>query len=81
MMYLIALICPPLALALVGRPARAILAAMLLILAAVTWTAGPGLVLAALTVLWAVRVVGDSRAKRELDGFLEVFQEAQVQHH
>jgi uncharacterized membrane protein YdjX (TVP38/TMEM64 family) len=80
MTYLIALLCPPLALAMIGRPVRAILATMLLGLAAATWTAGPGIVIAALTILWACRVVGDNRAKRELDGFLEVFNEAQVQH-
>ena len=81
MTYVIALLCPPLAFALIGRPGRAILAAMLLGLAAACWTTGPGLVLAALTILWACRVVGDSRAKRELDGFLEVFNEPRVQHH
>ena len=80
MTYLIALICPPLAMALVGRPFRAILATMLLGIAVATWTTGVGLLVAALTILWACRTVGDSRAKRELDGFLEVFNETQVQH-
>lgn len=80
MTYLIALLCPPLALVLVGRPLRAVLATMLLVLAAVTWTTGLGLVLAALTMIGACRAVGDSRAKRELDGFLEIFHEATVQH-
>lgn len=78
--YLMALICPPLAMALVGRPYRAILATMLLGIAVATWTTGLGLVIATLTILWACRSVGDSRAKRELDGFLEIFREAEVQH-
>lgn len=80
MMYLIALLCPPLALILIGHPVRATLTAMLLGLAAAAWPSVPGLGLAALTMLWACRVVGDSRAKRELDGFLEVFPGARVQH-
>ncbi len=81
MTYLIALLCPPLALVLVGRPLRAILATILLVLAALTWTSGLGVLLAALTMIGACRAVGDTRAKRELDGFLEVFNEAKVQHH
>lgn len=80
MIYLIALICPPLALVLVGRPLRAVAATAFLGLAATTWTTGFGLPLAALTILWACRVVGDSRAQRELDGFLEVFRGVEVQH-
>jgi hypothetical protein len=80
MTYLIALFCPPLAFALVGRPVRAILATLLLALAALTWNTMFGLLLAALTILWACRVVGDWRAERELDGFLEVFRETTVQH-
>jgi uncharacterized membrane protein YvlD (DUF360 family) len=80
MTYLIALFCPPLAFALVGRPVRAILAVLLLALAALTWTTMFGLMLAALTILWACRVVGDRRAERELDGFLEGFPDAKVQH-
>jgi hypothetical protein len=80
MTYLIALLCPPLAFVLVGRPVRALLATLLLALAALMWNTTPGLLLAALTILWTCRVVGDSRAERELNGFLEVFREAEVQH-
>ena len=80
MTYLIALLCPPLGFALVGRPVRALLATLLLALSALTWNTMFGLMLAALTILWACRVVGDRRAERELDGFLEGFQEAKVQH-
>jgi uncharacterized membrane protein YdjX (TVP38/TMEM64 family) len=80
MIYLTALLCPPLALVLIGRPIRALLATILLGLAAATWTSPAGILLAALMILWTCRVVGDSRAKRELDGFLEVFHEARVQH-
>jgi hypothetical protein len=78
MIYLTALLCPPLALVLIGRPIRAILATVLLAFAVHSWPSVHGLVLAALTMLWACRVVGDSRAKRELDGFLEVFHEARA---
>lgn len=79
MNYLIALICPPLALAVIGRPSRAFAAAALLLIAAATWASGPGVVLAAFTILWACRDVGDRYAERELEEFHRLCREADAQ--
>jgi hypothetical protein len=73
-MYLIALLCPPLALVLIGRPVRAVAATAILGVALAIWPSTAALILAALTILWACQAVGDSRAKRELDSFLESFE-------
>ena len=80
MTYLIALLCPPLALPWSAARCGPSWRRCSWPSPPLTWNTGPGLLLAALTILWACRVVGDSRAKRELDGFLEVFHEAKVQH-
>ena len=72
MKYLIALICPPLALLLVHRPLRALVATFLLVVAILLWSTGLGAVLVAGVILWATRVVGSVAADEELAGFFRL---------
>ncbi len=74
MRYLIALFCPPLAMAWSGKPRQSIVAAMTLIIAAMTWTTGLGVLLVAFTMLWGCRVAGEHYADDELEGFLHLVQ-------
>ena len=73
MRYILALFCPPLAMVRSGKPIRAIASTVLLILAALTWTSGLGMIPAALSMIWACRTVGETYATEELEGFLRLF--------
>jgi hypothetical protein len=69
MRFLIALFCPPLAMARARRPFQALAATAVLVLAAFLWPSVGGLVLIGLTMLWACHVAGDQYAAEELEGF------------
>ncbi len=73
MKYLMALFCPPLAMARSGKPNQAIAATIILILAVFLWKSGLGVIMAALTMMWASRVVGDRYATDELEEFMRLF--------
>jgi hypothetical protein len=79
MRYMIALCCPPLAIALARRPLQAIVATLLLVVAVATWSYGIGVVLAAFVMLWACRASGEHEAERELAGFLRLFNSTRSQ--
>jgi hypothetical protein len=74
MRYLIAMLCPPLAMAWSGRPRQAILAVLTLVVAAATWSSGVGVLLVAFTMLWGCRIAGEHYADEELEGFLHLMQ-------
>jgi predicted anti-sigma-YlaC factor YlaD len=69
MRYVIALFCPPLAMARARRPFQALAATVILVLAAALWPAVGALGLIGLTMLWACNVTGDQYAAEELEAF------------
>ena len=73
MNYLLAVVCPPWAISKSRKPFQATLATMVLVLAAFTWSIGVGILLAAAVILWACRVVSDTYAAEEVEGFLKLF--------
>ncbi len=73
MRYILALLCPPLAMARARKPLRAIASALIVVAAAFTWSSGLGFVLLAVDMAWACRVAGDSYAEEELSEFLRQF--------
>jgi hypothetical protein len=79
MRYMIALCCPPLAIALARRPLQAIASTLLLVAAVATWSHAIGVVLAALVMLWACRAVGEHEAELELAGFRQLFNSTRPQ--
>ncbi len=70
MRYLMALICPPLALMACKRWFQAIPSAILYGLAIVTARYGVGALIEFFLILWAVNVVGDEKAGRESGAFI-----------
>lgn len=73
MRYILAVVCPPWAMSRAHKPFQATVAAMALVLAAITWSTGVGVLLAALVILWSSRVAGNSYAAEEVDTFLKLF--------
>jgi len=71
MRYLIALVCPPLALLACGRWFQAIPCVLLYALAIVTAKYGVGALIEFFLILWAVNVVGDEKAGVEARAFVK----------
>lgn len=68
MLYLIALLIPPLALLLCGKPFQAILSAIVWILAwFMTLFAGAGFIMWVILAVWAIMVVRDRNTRRMLE--------------
>lgn len=68
MLYLIALLIPPLALLLCGKPFQAILSAIVWILAwFMTLIAGAGFIMWVILAVWAIMVVRDRNTRRMLE--------------
>ena len=73
MKYVFALVCPPLAILLSRKPVQALGSLVLCFLAVATWSLGVGGILAAITVMWALRVAGEAGANAEVDRFMADF--------
>jgi len=67
MLYLIALIIPPLALLLAGKPFQAILSAIIWILAWVLAIFGAGFIMWLILAVWAIMVVRDRNTRRMME--------------
>ena len=68
MLYLIALLIPPLALLLCGKPFQAILSAVIWIIAwFLTILAGAGFIVWVIIAIWAIMVVRDRNTQKMLD--------------
>ena len=67
MLYLVALIIPPLALLLCGKPFQAILSAVIWILAWVLAIFGAGFIMWVLLAIWAIMVVRDHNTRKFIE--------------
>lgn len=67
MLYLIALIIPPLALLLCGKPFQAILSAIIWIIAWVLAIFGAGFIVWVILAVWAIMVVKDRNTRRFIE--------------
>jgi ABC-type bacteriocin/lantibiotic exporter with double-glycine peptidase domain len=67
MLYLIALIIPPLALLLAGKPFQAIFSAVIWILAWILAIFGAGFIIWVILAIWAIMVVRDHNTKKLFD--------------
>lgn len=70
MRFFTAVVCPPLAFLLCGRPVRAAIAAVAFVAAVLTVRSGIGLAIDFALILWAIGSVGDEDAKLEARGFV-----------
>ncbi len=70
MRYLIAMLCPPLALAMCRRWFQAVLATILYGLAIVGMESGVGLLIDFFLILWAFRILGERSAELEARAFV-----------
>ncbi|WP_417450344.1 YqaE/Pmp3 family membrane protein [Kordiimonas sp.] len=67
MLYLIALLIPPLALLLCGKPFQAILAAIIWVLAWVLALFGAGFIMWVVLAVWAIMVVRDRNTRKLIE--------------
>jgi len=67
MLYLVALIIPPLALLLAGKPFQAILSAIIWILAWILAIFGAGFIMWVVLAVWAILVVRDRNTRKMLE--------------
>lgn len=67
MLYLVALLIPPLALLLCGKPIQAILSAIIWILAWIFAIFGAGFIMWVILAVWAIMVVKDRNTKQLID--------------
>ena len=67
MLYLVALIIPPLALLLCGKPFQAILSAVIWILAWVLAIFGAGFIMWVILAIWAIMVVRDHNTRKFIE--------------
>jgi len=67
MLYLVALIIPPLALMLAGKPFQAILSAIIWILAWILAIFGAGFIMWVVLAVWAILVVRDRNTRKMLE--------------
>ncbi len=67
MLYLVALIIPPLALLLAGKPFQAILSAIIWILAWILAIFGAGFIMWAILAVWAIMVVRDRNTRKMME--------------
>lgn len=74
MRYILAVICPPLALLVCKRWFQAIVSAIFYALAIVTAPYGFGAVIDFFLILWAFNAVGDEKAGREAREFIKTVQ-------
>ncbi len=70
MRYLLALVCPPLALLVCRRRGQALICSGLCLAGLVSARWGPGVLLLFGCILWAVNAVGDDRAAAVSDRFI-----------
>lgn len=69
MFFILALICPPLAMVLCGARVRAVVAILILATAVMVFGWFAGLIVEFALILWAANVVGDARAHRTAQEF------------
>ncbi len=67
MLYLVALIIPPLALLLCGKPIQAILSAIVWILAWIFAIFGAGFIMWVILAVWAIMVVRDRNTQKLIE--------------
>lgn len=67
MLYLIALLIPPLALLLCGKPFQAILSAILWIIAWIFALFGAGFIMWVILAVWAIMVVRDRNTRKFIE--------------
>lgn len=67
MLYLIALLIPPLALLLCGKPFQAILSAVIWILAWIFALFGAGFIMWVILAVWAIMVVRDRNTRKFIE--------------
>jgi len=68
MLYLVALLIPPLALLLAGKPFQAIISAVIWLLSWVLAIFGAGFIMWAILAVWAIMVVRDHNTQKMLGG-------------
>ncbi|MBV1901755.1 MAG: hypothetical protein KUG56_08790 [Kordiimonadaceae bacterium] len=67
MLYIVALIVPPLALLLCGKPFQAIISAVVWILAWILAIFGAGIIMWCVLALWAIMVVRDRNTRKMME--------------
>ena len=80
MRYMLAVVCPPLALLTCRRPCQAIVSAILFALAIATARWGIGAFLDFFLILWATNAVGDEQAGREAQAFIKTVKPIPIIH-
>jgi hypothetical protein len=80
MRYTLALLCPPLAILICKRWFQAALSAILFALAIAWAQYGVGVLIEFFLILWAFNVVGNEKATREMQEFVETVEPIPVIH-
>ncbi len=78
MKYVFAVLFPPLALVLSGKPIQSMISLGLLVVAVSTWTLGIGAMLQTLLVLWAMRIVCETTVHAHVQNRMASWQKPPV---
>lgn len=78
MRYILALICPPLALLIAHRPVQAAVALVLAAVGIATFWWGVGALILAGLIFWALNAVSDASAARETSRFIRTVKPIRV---